>query len=228
MKKPFIASAVILLIITFYVLRRTPRPTISDEGGKTSFTEVIHDNETIVSIKVSENEFLHVDLETFSELEQDEKVPSFEPLRQYCLDRYPEFTQLPNEGRLRELLLHPERRVLWTNVHLEAEDGTIYRVRTFVDDGPNTSVQRLALYKEDDHGFPELITLPEEQRTNPSEETLKAYLTLGEVIHREDAVGLEAQGQDFFFEIHNDQLIRLDITSPEGHLNCLFESDQHY
>jgi hypothetical protein len=82
------------------------------------------------------------------------------PLLNYCLDQYPQYPSFPTPEELSRLLQHADLNIVWNNLHLETEQGEIYRVRTFIDQGVVGPVTRLALYKEDEEGFPVLINLP--------------------------------------------------------------------
>jgi hypothetical protein len=224
-KNMVIISGFVLVLLVFIVLWLTQNP---ENRAKTSHIEVQDPkNPTVglVQIEVGgprDQVTLPVDEEHSLLIEElyDQKLPEFEGLRQSCLYRFPEFPGLPTEVELRHLLTHPGQHRVWTNLHLKNDQEEVYRVRTFMDDGPNGTIQRLVIYKEDEAGFPHILPIPEDERINPSPEIIARYMSLGEIIHREEAIGLEFNETDYFFEIHNDELIRLDITSELGHLNC--------
>lgn len=190
---------------------------------KTQFDQQSDGSKQIIP-SVSNEKALITSPSPTEEGQEDGPVVSFQELYQYCLHQYPEYTDFPPLERLGELIHSPKAQQVWLNLHLENADGQIYRVRTFRDDGTNGERLRLAVYLEDETGFPALLDLEDEEKINPSVEVIEKYRSLGVIIHKEEAKALEQDGREYFFEVHNDNLVRLDIVGPDGPLNCQFSS----
>lgn len=140
--------------------------------------------------------------------------------RDHCLEQFPEYEDFPTETELLSALENPSLKNIWTNTHLRTPSGDVMRVRVFIDDGANGEIQRLAVYKEDEVGFPMLIELSDEEKINPSPEVLTKYLSMGEKIHLEEALSVDQDNEEYFFERINGEIVRIDITSDRGLINC--------
>ena len=73
------------------------------------------------------------------------------------------------EKGLDSILIDPKNnqvQKVFSNWHLQANDGSIYRVRIFREDGSNRTFRKLVLYKEDQTGFPQIVKIPEEEQIN--------------------------------------------------------------
>lgn len=69
-----------------------------------------------------------------------------------------------------------------TNLHIK-KDGSTYRLRVFTEDAENGSYKKLMYYKEDSEGFPQVIEIPADKSTNPTEEYLESLIQGSEIIH---------------------------------------------
>jgi hypothetical protein len=216
-KSVFITLFAVVAAILIILWSRTPDTKKLPSGEAQQ--DISFEQSTPQSL--DEEHMADAELENLQEL-QGRGLPEFRPLLQYCLDQYPQYPSFPTPEELSRLLQHNDLKQMWNNLHLETLDGEIYRVRTFVDQGIVGPVTRLAVYKEDEEGFPVLIELPEEEKINPDHQVLERYLSLGSIIHQEKAVVLDLEQAEYFFETHNNELVRMDITGGDGVLNCQF------
>ncbi len=164
------------------------------------------------------NELIEFELESKNLSELDEKINDF---RNFCNEFFPQYKDhFPTVSELSHALLDDETIAVSQNVHIESEYGQVYRVRRFIDDGQNGEYERLVFYKEDETGFPYIVDIPEEHQVNPSEEIIAQYLAYGEKIFTQETYLKESDEQSFLFEFENDELIRVDVATPHGIMNC--------
>lgn len=212
-----ITVLIVIAAVALFLWLRNPSIEVESSGHSQHTPSTVDPQ----SPGLNQEQLADAELENLLEL-QGRGLPDFKPLLQFCLDQYPEYPSFPKPEELSRLLQHNDLKQMWNNVHLETAEGEIYRVRTFVDQGVVGPVTRLALYKEDSEGFPVLIELPEKEKINPAPEVVERYMSLGAPIHQEKAMVLELEAAEYFFETHNNELVRMDITGIEGVLNCQF------
>jgi hypothetical protein len=120
-----------------------------------------------------------------------------------------------------------KNHIAWKNKHLKMENGDIYRIRLFNDDGPNGIRLKFVLYKEADNGFPEIINVPEKIKDLPPQKKWEHFQSKGEVIY--DEVAKEWHWNDeqlnLFQVTIDDQITRIDVQSAMGAWNCRAISD---
>ena len=212
LKKQFLVifSLSLVVLICFVIWWRIPDSEVTTLSKPKNLEQI---NSTAIDSSLQQNEE-----EEGSSLKAETTV--LKGFRDYCLEQFPEYEDFPSETELLSALENPDLKKIWTNTHLQLPDGEVMRVRVFIDDGPNGEIQRLAVYKEDEVGFPVLIEISDEEKTNPSAEVLQKYLTMGEAIHLEEALSVEQNNEEYFFERINGEIVRIDITSDRGLINC--------
>lgn len=93
------------------------------------------------------------------------------------------------------------------NTHFK-KNGEVYRIRVFVEDGQNTSFKKLVFFKEDEDGFPQIIST--KGLINPSKEQIAELLKGGEVIHREADISIELKdGRSFNYSEVNGEIVKV-------------------
>jgi len=105
----------------------------------------------------------------------------------------------------------------WENIHFR-KDGVVFRIREFNDDGPNGDVRKLILYKEDEDGFAHIEKIWE----SGDFETIRQKLLVNtEQIHKEVAFIADFNQSNFFLEIVNFQITRLEVNNNNVLESCL-------
>ncbi len=213
LKKQFLVIFSLSLVVLFiYMFKWSSVESILTPTSKTINHTSNSGEESLILIKDEIN--------SGDSISHNAETTMLKGFRDYCLEQFPEYEDFPNETQLLSALENPDLKKVWTNTHLQLPDGDVLRVRVFIDDGPNGEIQRLAVYKEDEVGFPVLIELSDEEKTNPSPEVLQKYLSMGETIHLEEALSVEQNNEEYFFERINGEIVRIDITSDRGLINC--------
>ncbi|TNF01082.1 MAG: hypothetical protein EP326_05220 [Deltaproteobacteria bacterium] len=93
------------------------------------------------------------------------------------------------------------------NTHFK-KNGEVYRIRVFVEDGQNTSFKKLVFFKEDEDGFPRIIST--KGLINPTKEQIGELLKGGEVIHREADISIELKdGRAFNYSEVNGEIVKV-------------------
>jgi hypothetical protein len=108
---------------------------------------------------------------------------------------------------------------LATNIHLK-KDGSTFRLRVFTEDAENGSYKKLMYYKEDSEGFPQVIEIPSDKSTNPTEEYLESLLQGSEIIYESADLRFALKdGRTVSLTKENDEYIK--FTSEKD--NCTYE-----
>lgn len=158
--------------------------------------------------------------ESFTEENIQEQL---ENLKKFCEEEFPQFKDIfPSLERLKSVLLDEDLKQMWLNLHLKDKDKRIWRLRRFLDDGQNGEVERVILYKEDETGFPRIVESSENQKKDSPSKLFQQHLKKGEAVHTDEAYTNLYKGSDYFFELTNGQITRIEITSSENHIDCQF------
>ncbi len=112
----------------------------------------------------------------------------------------------------------PVTEQLAKNLHYK-RGGEIFRLRVFTKDTPENSYKKLIFYKEDADGFAQIQEIPKEDQRNPSTETIKKYLSGGEIIYDERDTRLGIDGVEVNYTQVNGEIVK--VTS--GALNCHYD-----
>lgn len=213
------------LAVALYFLNRssteTASPELSEQAEKSSAIAVEG------KVRVDRGEGEVAQKEADGPLSEDSKLgdenfeQSLAELRSFCFTAYPEYRDtLPEKEEIMSTVSSPQRLRVWANFHLESPRGDVYRVRRFLDDGENLPLERLVFFKEDETGFPEIVDIPQKHQVNPSDEVVRSYLERGELIYSGEAYTVDQDGQSYFFEVENGEIVRFDIASERGVINC--------
>lgn len=105
------------------------------------------------------------------------------------------------------------------NFHLTLPDGTHRRIQLVIADNTNsTSKKELRLFKLDQEGFPERLTL------SPGD-TLQSLLALGELTQHEVKSRISLKdGSSLLLEMHNNQVFELQFNNLGHLLSCRYSS----
>ncbi|EQC44100.1 hypothetical protein M901_0627 [Bacteriovorax sp. DB6_IX] len=133
---------------------------------------------------------------------------------QNCLEQKLKLSEVVMEEVLAKL---NNERPAWENLHFK-KNSQIYRLREFNDDGPNGDIRKLVLYKEDADNFPHI----EEVFAKDLVEKRALILRNSEPIHKEVAYILDLEGRNFFIEVVNSKLNRLEINNINALETCKY------
>lgn len=152
---------------------------------------------------------------------QVELQEQLQNLKKFCEEEYPQYqNSFPTVRELQSALEDKDLRQMWLNIHLKDTNDRVWRVRRFTDDGPNGEVERVILYKEDETGFPKIVESSESQKDKSSSELLQNFLSKGQPIFTDEAYSTLYNKAEYFFELTNGQITRIDISSSDGYINC--------
>lgn len=154
-------------------------------------------------------------------LTNDELQEQLENLKKFCEEEFPQYKDtFPSVKKLQSVLEDKNLEQTWLNLHLKDANKRVWRLRRFIDDGPNGGVERVVLYKEDETGFPRIVESSENQKEKSASQLFQEYLKKGDPIFTDEAYSNLYEGADYFFELTNGQITRIDVTSNKGHINC--------
>lgn len=153
--------------------------------------------------------------------DEKEVRTQLENLNKFCTEEYPEYREVfPSVEKLESVLQDEDLNKLWLNMHLKDENNQVWRLRRFLDDGPNGGVEQVVLYKEDETGFPKIVETSEKNKEVSAQELFEEKQSLGELIFTDEAYSIVRDGVDYYFELTNGQVTRIDVTSNQYHINC--------
>ncbi|EQC49920.1 hypothetical protein M899_3009 [Bacteriovorax sp. BSW11_IV] len=116
-----------------------------------------------------------------------------------------------------------EKSFSWQNIHFEAKDGSLMRLRVFMDDGPNGERKKLVLFKEDADGFPNPVIIDEKDIWEPSMETIGKYIADNKVLFDELAEAMVFENGDVFLKKVGGKIMEAQINTATGNTQCKFE-----
>lgn len=116
-----------------------------------------------------------------------------------------------------------EKSFSWQNIHFEGKDGSLMRLRVFMDDGPNGERKKLVLYKEDGDGFPNPVKIDEKDVWEPNIETMAKYIGDNKVLFDELAESMVFENGDVFIKKIGGKVMEAQINTPSGNTQCKFE-----
>lgn len=209
-------SFVLLVLAALFIWKNST--TLDKNDAQTSVSKSSDDPEYNSELKQSGQDALNENkTETiFQNIEN-----SYNTMANFCRTRYPEQMKLiPSEEEIKDWFKSGLLKRSWINVHLKTADNTVIRIRRFSDDGPNGTVEKLVVFKEDDTGFPEIVDIPEQHKLNPTQEIIDQYLDLGESIFTDEGFTGDSGQKNIFLELINGQVTRVDVSEGASFLNC--------
>lgn len=142
-------------------------------------------------------------------------------LKDFCEEEFPEYKEIfPSLETLKSVLTSRDLKKMWLNLHLKGENNKVWRLRRFMDDGDNGGREQVVLYEEDETGFPRIVETTEQGEAISPDEFYQKHLSIGEAVYTDEAYSGLFDGADYFFELTNGQITRIDITSHDQHINC--------
>jgi hypothetical protein len=142
-------------------------------------------------------------------------------IKKFCEEEFPQYKEsFPSVQTLRSALNDPALSKMWLNIHLKGANNEVWRLRRFIDDGQNGGREKVVLYKEDETGFPRIIESSEDYKDQSPSELFKKFRNKGLPIFTDEAYSVLKDGVDYFFELTNGQITRIDVTSTKHQINC--------
>lgn len=106
---------------------------------------------------------------------------------------------------------------VWTNIHLEKNDGHTYKIRVFNSDSENGVVRKLVYFKDDDEGFPQIL----KKHLRPTSDLFTAYMKNGKIIYNEVATRyITDTGVEVFVQKIDDEIKRLKFSFMNKEIDC--------